>query len=115
MFAFNFIHIIESALDKPALAEGLLYGEGGGGGLITILTHLKKAKPITCQFYYFSPGTVHLTVQSRETQGPLLLSVQPVPGSWWSTVQYGIPEPVHSPPRVNWGNLIRNLVSGKLI
>ncbi|XP_069692380.1 phosphatidylinositol N-acetylglucosaminyltransferase subunit Q [Periplaneta americana] len=92
----------------------------GLGGLLTRVRYVLQCLPLYVSTLWLLrstaiSSTIHLTVRVRETEGPLLLSVQPVSGSWWKTVHYCMPEPVHPPPKVEWGNLIRSLVSGKLI
>lgn len=89
-------------------------------GVLTRVRYILQCLPLYVSILWMMQSTVisstvHLTVCSREMQGPLLLSVKPVCGSWWRTVQYCMPEPVHPPPRVKWRNLIGNLVSGRLI
>lgn len=45
----------------------------------------------------------------------LLLYVTPICSSWWQTVKICVPDPVTKPNPVQWGVLIKNLTTGKLI
>ncbi|PSN57164.1 hypothetical protein C0J52_01471 [Blattella germanica] len=92
----------------------------GFGGLLIRLRYVLQCLPLYVTTLWLLQSTsisstIHLTVQPQGSGGPLFLSVQPVAGSWWKTVEYCMPEPVQPPPHVEWGTMIGNLVSGRLI
>ncbi|XP_067005884.2 phosphatidylinositol N-acetylglucosaminyltransferase subunit Q [Anabrus simplex] len=94
----------------------------GLGGLLTRIRFLLQILPVysTC-LWCLQPSAVstslHLMVRNKEKgKGNLLaLSACPVASSWWNTMQHCVPDPVRNPPNVQWGTLLKNLVTGHLV
>lgn len=91
----------------------------GLGGILTQARFLLQSLPVyTTWLWCFNPAittsSVHLTPKVS-TKNQLLLYVTPVSSSWWQTVKMCIPDPITKPKPVQWGDLVINLTTGKLI
>lgn len=91
----------------------------GLGGVLTQARFLLQSLPVyTTWLWCFNPAvttsSVHLAPKVS-AKNQLLLYVTPICSSWWQTVKICVPDPVTKPKPVQWGVLVRNLTTGKLI
>lgn len=90
-------------------------------GVLAQFTWLLRAFPAYSTILWLTRATavtssVQVAVCTEISgNGPLYLSVEPVIGSWWSTVTRGVPDSVQRPPSVEWSLLLKHLCTGRLI
>jgi len=59
--------------------------------------------------------TVYVTAKSSSKHSSIVLFVTPVADSWWNTVKCCLPDTVQSPSRVQFGQLVHQLMVGELV
>ncbi|XP_049951238.1 phosphatidylinositol N-acetylglucosaminyltransferase subunit Q [Schistocerca serialis cubense] len=90
-------------------------------GVLAHFTWLLRAFPAYSTVLWMTRATtvtssVQVSVCTEISgNGPLYLAVEPVIGSWWSTVVRGVPDSLQRPPPVQWSQLLKHLCTGRLV